>query len=77
MAQEVAEGGMWMSELEERGHCWFLPCCFAHPCGDAPPEEKGEGEGEREKEGESPGLFHQIPEGASVCSPEGQGKEGG
>ena len=71
-----------MSELEERGHCWFLPSRFAHPCGAAPPEGKGErgrrkGKEKGKRKGSSLDSSKQIPEGASICSPEGQGKEGG
>ena len=43
-----------MSELEERGHCWFLPSRFAHTCGDAPLERKGE-RGRRKGKGKGKG----------------------
>ena len=67
---DVGTGGEGPLLVSSKPLCSYLRGC-------TPGKERGKGKEKGKRKGSPLDSSKQIPEGASVCSPEGQGKEGG
>ena len=78
MAQELAEREECGCRNWRRGAiAGLFRAALLIPAGMQPQKRKGKGKEKGKRKGSPLDSSKQIPEGASVCSPEGQGKEGG